>query len=98
LRCLFLRKPCGIVLPTNSCCVRYIVKCQWIRAGLHDRFSGTHILRHTVATILVREGFPLKLIADVLNHHSIDSTSIYAQVDVPSLRKAARPWPGKGVS
>jgi len=95
LRRLFLRKPCNIVLPTNSCCIRYKINCQWVHAGLHDQFSGTHILRHTVASNLVQEGFPLKLIADVLNHRSIDSTAIYAQIDIPSLRQVARPWPDK---
>jgi site-specific recombinase XerD len=32
-------------------------------------------------------------IADLLGHRSIDTTAIYAKVDLTSLRKVALPWP-----
>ena len=37
--------------------------------------------------------FTLKAIADVLGHQSIDTTAIYAKVDLPHLRTVALPWP-----
>lgn len=63
-------------------------------AGIDDAPSrGAHLLRHTFATRLVRRGASLKEIADVLGHRSLDTTTIYAKVDLPSLSEVALPWP-----
>ena len=40
-----------------------------------------------------QEGISLKFIADVLGHDSVQTTTLYAQVDLPVLRKVAQPWP-----
>ena len=69
------------------------VRRAWQRAGLETRFSGTHILRHSVATRMKQEGVSLKFIADVLGHDSVQTTTLYAQVDLPVLRTVAQPWP-----
>lgn len=63
------------------------------RAGLGTPSKGTRVLRHTTATHLIQRGVPLKGIADVLGHRSIDTTAIYAKVDLPALREVALPWP-----
>jgi site-specific recombinase XerD len=42
---------------------------------------------------MVCHGARLKEIADVLGHRSLDTTAIYAKVDVPSLAQVALPWP-----
>jgi len=55
--------------------------------------NGTHILRHTVATRLHRAGADLKQVADLLGHRSIDTTAIYAKVDLERLSAVAMPWP-----
>jgi site-specific recombinase XerD len=65
----------------------------WKRSGLAGRFRGMHILRHTVATRMKQKGVALKVIADVLGHRSLQSTTLYAQVDLPALRKIAQSWP-----
>ena len=54
---------------------------------------GAHALRHTVATDLMRAGVSLKAIADVLGHRSLDTTALYAKVDLPRLRAVVQPWP-----
>jgi site-specific recombinase XerD len=64
----------------------------WQRAGLLEKFSGTHILRHSLATHMRQRGVDLKSIADVLGHQSIRTTALYAQVDLPALRAVAQPW------
>jgi site-specific recombinase XerD len=69
------------------------VRRAWQRAGLDTQFSGTHILRHSVATRMKQEGVSLKFIADVLGHDSVQTTTLYAQVDLPVLRTVAQPWP-----
>jgi integrase/recombinase XerD len=35
----------------------------------------------------------MKDVADILRHRSIDTASIYAKVDIDTLRKVAAPWP-----
>jgi site-specific recombinase XerD len=62
------------------------------RAGLPR--IGSHRLRHTAATQMLREGATLSDIAQVLRHRSIDTTAIYAKVDHQRLRELAQPWPG----
>ena len=45
------------------------------------------------ATSLLRQGVSLQDIADILRHRSIETTQIYAKVDVSALRQIAQPWP-----
>jgi hypothetical protein len=54
------------------------------------------MLRHSMATRLVNAGVPIKTIADVLAHTSIDTTAIYTKVDVTRLAMAALPFPTGG--
>jgi site-specific recombinase XerD len=55
--------------------------------------GAAHVLRHSVATSMLREGVSLQEIAAVLRHRSLLTTEIYAKVDVVSLRQVAQPWP-----
>lgn len=55
--------------------------------------GGAHLLRHTAATELLRAGASLPEIAHVLRHRHVDTTAIYAKVDIRSLAALARPWP-----
>ncbi len=72
--------------------VRGAVRRVMTRAGLKG--GGTHVLRHSFATMLHNRGASLKEVADVLGHQSPDTTAIYARVNLPQLRTVARPWPG----
>jgi site-specific recombinase XerD len=42
---------------------------------------------------MICRGASLKEIADVLGHRSLDSTAIYAKVDIASLADVGLPWP-----
>jgi site-specific recombinase XerD len=42
---------------------------------------------------MLRSGASLPEIAHVLRHRRIDTTAIYAKVDLRSLASIARPWP-----
>jgi site-specific recombinase XerD len=64
------------------------------RAGIAE--VGSHRLRHTVACEMVAAHVPLVEIAQVLRHHSLQSTAVYARVDLEQLRLVAAPWPGGG--
>jgi integrase/recombinase XerD len=46
---------------------------------------------------LLRQGTPLKTIADLLGHRSVESTSMYLRLDVNDLRDVALPFPKEGV-
>ena len=65
------------------------------RAGVQSPLAGGYVLRHTVASRLVRGGASLKEVADFLGHRSLDTTAIYAKVDVGALREVALPWPAE---
>lgn len=53
-----------------------------------------HALRHTLACRLVNSGSPIKEVADVLRHRSLDTSLIYAKLDLQLLAEVALPWPG----
>jgi site-specific recombinase XerD len=59
--------------------------------------GGAHLLRHTAATQMLRKGASLSEIAHVLRHRHVDTTAIYAKVDLASLQSVARPWPDEAV-
>ncbi|MBM4257953.1 MAG: integrase [Deltaproteobacteria bacterium] len=63
------------------------------RAGIATPVHGSHILRHSAATLMLRHGVPLPAIAAVLRHSSMETTTGYAKVDVPLLQQATQPWP-----
>lgn len=63
--------------------------------GLELRHYGLHSQRHTCATRLINTGHSLKEIADLLGHIGLDTTRIYAKVDIKNLRKVAdMDWEG----
>lgn len=62
------------------------------RAGVAE--VGSHRLRHTMACEMVAVEVPLVRIAQVLRHRSLQSTAVYARVDIDRLRALAQPWPG----
>ena len=50
--------------------------------------------RHTLATRMLTAECPIKTIGDVLGHRHLQTTTIYAKVDIEALRALALPWPG----
>ncbi len=77
------------ITPMNVC---NVVLRLATRAGLRDRVGGTHVLRHSIASRLLSGGATLKQIADLLGHQSMDTTNIYAKVDLGTLSRVALPW------
>jgi len=86
------RAPLG---PIDAGTVSSTVRRACRRAGVAE--VGAHRLRHTTACDMVAAGVPLVQIAQVLRHHSLQSTAVYARVDVEQLRSLAAPWPTTGV-
>jgi site-specific recombinase XerD len=78
----------------DSSTVSMIVAKAFRRAGVVRPSRGAaHLLRHSLATSLLRQGASLQDIATILRHRSLETTRIYAKVDIPSLRQIAQPWP-----
>ena len=72
--------------------VSEVVRAASERAGLGS--FGSHRLRHTAGTQMLRAGASLPEVAQVLRHRTIAATAIYAKVDHLALRELAAPWPG----
>ncbi|MCX5545848.1 tyrosine-type recombinase/integrase [Paraburkholderia sp. CNPSo 3076] len=92
---VFVRHRPPLNTEANLDIVRNAVRYAAERCGLQQRVRGTHIFRYTMACRMTQVGTPFKEIADVLRHRCLDTTSIYAKLDVPSLRRVALPWPGR---
>jgi len=87
------RPPVGRAVSTEV--IRGVVRRAYQQAGLPASWTGTHRLRHTAAVRMVQAKVPIKHIADVLGHRCIDTTAVYAKVDLDTLRGVALPWPGR---
>jgi len=73
--------------------VSSVVKQALKRANSDSPAKGAHLLRHTAATEMLRNGVPLDQAGLVLRHRSIDMTAYYAKADVALLQQIAQPWP-----
>ena len=76
--------------------VSTIVRRALDRAGLHPGFKGAHLLRHSLATSMIRSGASMSEIGEILRHRSPSTTEIYAKLDFEGLRSLAQPWPNLG--
>lgn len=92
LRTLFIRRIAPHDLPVGPDLVRKTIRQSYLRAGLP--YTGSHLLRHTIASRLLEGGSSLKEVADVLRHRSLNTTLIYAKLDTKNLVGVALPWPG----
>jgi site-specific recombinase XerD len=81
----------GLRGPSTICC---IVRRALKRAGVTSDFKGAHLLRHSLATDLLRRGASLDEIGQLLRHSQPITTQIYAKVDIAALRSIGLAWPG----
>jgi site-specific recombinase XerD len=93
-RRVFLRHNAPIRGFAHTITVSSIVRRTLIRAGVDSARTGAHLLRHTLAVDLLRNGASLDEIGDVLGHRSPNTTVLYAKVDLAALSTIALPWPG----
>jgi site-specific recombinase XerD len=79
---------------SSSVAICNIVRRALVRAKLNPAFKGSHLLRHSLATRMLRSGASLAEIGEILRHQRLDTTQIYAKVDLAALRALAQTWPG----
>ena len=92
-RAVFLRAvpPEG---PMSAAAVSCVAARALRRAGIDVPHAGAHVFRRTAATWMVRRGATFKEVADVLGHARLETTAIYAKLDLGALLDVALPWPG----
>jgi integrase/recombinase XerC len=91
-RAVFVRHVAPHDQPVGTDAIRSVVRRALRRAGIpHER---THALRHTLACRLVSGGSAIKEVADVLRHRSLNTSLIYAKLNLSALAEVALPWPG----
>jgi site-specific recombinase XerD len=94
LELVFIRSRAPLRALDSHSAVTAIVARAIKRAGITRPSRGAaHLLRHSVATSMLREGASLQEIGALLRHRSIETTQIYAKVDVTALQSIAQPWP-----
>ena len=94
LELVFLRSRAPLRALDSHGAVSGIVARALQRAGINRPSRGAaHLLRHSVATSMLRQGASLQDIGALLRHRSIETTQIYAKVDVTALQSIAQPWP-----
>ena len=73
----------------------FIVSCLYVsatQAGISvgkNVSHGLHILRHTLASELVRQGEAYSTVSAILGHSGIGSTDAYTHIDLDGLLKCA---------
>ena len=58
-------------------------------AGLDPTRYSPHKLRHTAATLMLKNGVDIRALQEVLGHSNLNTTQIYTHLDNASLHEAA---------
>ena len=81
--------------PLTHRAVWWLVRHALQRASITPRpRTGSHLFRHTAASHMLNRGASFKEVADVLGHRSLQTTGIYAKLDLDALAAVALPWLG----
>ena len=75
--------------PMTSRSLYAVVAHRMKRLGIQAPRRGPHVLRHACAGRLMAQGLSFKEIGDHLGHRSLESTRMYAKVDLDGLREVA---------
>jgi integrase len=90
LQCRPPWRPC-----TVNGTIRWMVRQAFLSASIAIRpRTGSHLLRHSAASQMLNQGASFKEVADVLGHRSLQTTGIYAKLDLDTLAAVALPWLG----
>ncbi|MBE1557203.1 site-specific integrase [Sporosarcina limicola] len=78
-------------IPITNTCVHYIISKYLQKADIDisERKHGPHAMRHSLASNMLHNNTPMHVIKDVLGHSNINTTKIYLNIDIDTLRKVA---------
>ncbi|MGK0169361.1 MAG: site-specific recombinase XerD [Gammaproteobacteria bacterium] len=91
-RKVFVRHVAPVEEPLLPGLVKRVVRDAYQRCGMS--YTRVHIFRHSLAARVLEGGGTLKEVADMLRHRNLESSQIYAKVDLQRLSAVAMPWPG----
>jgi len=94
MRQVFIRINAPHRRPITYDAIYRTVRCAFERAGVQAPQKSPHILRHSLATEMLRKGASLAEISQILRHRSLNTTKIYTKIDLEALRTLVQPWPG----
>jgi integrase/recombinase XerD len=76
---------------------RYIIADRYQKharqSGLPLQGTSSYCLRHSFAMRLLDRGVGVKVIGDLLGHHTLESTCVYLRLEAGTLREVALPLP-----
>ncbi len=80
---LFISRKMSRIDPST---VQRMVKTVAVRAGITKTVTP-HVLRHTFATSILRNGASIRFIQELLGHSSVATTQIYTHIDDNAMRE-----------
>jgi site-specific recombinase XerD len=69
--------------------VQQMVEKKLLEAGLDTTRYSPHKLRHTAATLMLKNGVDTRALQEVLGHSNLNTTQIYTHLDNAALHEAA---------
>lgn len=73
--------------------VQKMVDKKLLLAGLDSSRYSPHKLRHTAATLMLKNGVDTRALQEILGHNNLNTTQIYTHLDNAALHEAARANP-----
>ena len=77
----------------SSNTIRRYIKETYIQAGINNKTYSVHTLRHTCATLMLKNGTDIKVIQEILGHSSVETTKIYTHLYDKDVKKAMQEHP-----
>ncbi len=91
-RKVFVRHVAPVEKPLLPGLVKWVVLDAGLRRGMS--YTRVHIFRHSLVARVLEGGGTLKEVADMLRHRNLETSQIYAKVDLQRLSEVTMPWPG----
>ena len=60
---------------------------QYVEAAQIGKSGACHLLRHTMATLMLEGGADIRFIQEMLGHARLDTTQIYTHVTIRKLKQ-----------
>lgn len=78
-------------VPITNTCVHQIVSKYFKKASIDitERKHGPHAMRHSLASNMLHNNTPMYVIKEVLGHSNINTTRMYLNIDIDTLKEVA---------